>query len=82
MADIELVDFGDHREDQPPEDGREEEKTTFDDGWRDESLLEFDDNGPGGEIPNPKKGQGRGGKSVHGGQEEPPQIAEHQRQEG
>ena len=58
MADIELDDFGDHREDQPPEEDREEEETTFDDGWRDESLLDFDDDDPGGEIPNPRKDAG------------------------
>ena len=59
MADIESDDFGDRedREEQPPEDGSEKEETTFDDGWRDESILEFDDN-PGGEIPNPSKDMG------------------------
>ena len=54
MADIELDDFGDHREDQHPEDDREEEETSFNDGWKDENLLDFDDDGPGGEIPNPR----------------------------
>ena len=61
MADIELDDFGDRREDQPPEDERcEEEETTLDDGWRDENLLDFDDDddGPGGEIPNPRMDAG------------------------
>ena len=36
MADIELDDFGDHREDrreQPPKDDREDQETTFDDDW-------------------------------------------------
>ena len=56
MADIELDDFGD-REEQPPEDGREDQETAFDDDWRDESILDFDDN-PGGEIPNPKEDGG------------------------
>ena len=58
MADIELDDFGDHREEQPPEDeDRKYQEATFDDGWRDESILDFDDN-PGGEIPNPRKDAG------------------------
>ena len=39
MADLELDDFGDHRDEQPPEDDREEEETTFDEDWRDESIL-------------------------------------------
>ena len=55
MADIELDDFGEDRREKPPKDDREE--TAFDDGWRDESILDFDDN-PGGEIPNPKKDAG------------------------
>ena len=40
MADIELDDFGDHCEDR-------EEETTFDDGWRDESILDID---PGASV--------------------------------
>ena len=57
MADIKLDDFGDRREDRLPEENGREEETTFDNGWRDESLLDIDDN-PGGEIPNPKKDAG------------------------
>ena len=53
-----MDDFGDH-EDQPPENDREdrEEETTFVNGWRDESILDFDDN-LDGEIPNPRKDAG------------------------
>ena len=59
MADIALDDFGDRREDRPPEkEDREEEETTFEHGWRDENLLDFYDDGPGGEIPNPRKDAG------------------------
>ena len=63
MADIELDDFGDHREDrrnQLPEDreeDREDQETAFDDDWRYKSILGLDDN-PGGEIPKPKKDAG------------------------
>ena len=42
MADIELDDLRDHRENQPPGDDREDQEATFDDGWRDESLLDID----------------------------------------
>ena len=62
MDDIKLDDFGKRREDRPPEDNDYEwddwQETTFNDGWRDESLLEFNDDHPGGEIPNPRKGAG------------------------
>ena len=37
-----MDDLGDHREDRPPEDGREDQETTFDDDWRDESILDID----------------------------------------
>ena len=55
MDDIELDDLGDRRKDRPPEDDRGEEETTLDDDWRNESLLDFNDDNPGGEIPNPRK---------------------------
>ena len=41
MGDIELDDLGDRGEDRPSED-REDQETTFDDDWRDESILDID----------------------------------------
>ena len=62
MDDIDLDNFG-KKSDRPPED-REDydwdgwQKTSFNNGWRDESLLEFNDDHPGGEIPNPRRDAG------------------------
>ena len=59
MDDIELDDFGKRGEDRPREDNDYDwddwQETTFNNGWRDESLLEFNDDHPGGEIPSPRK---------------------------
>ena len=55
MDDIELDDLGESGEDRPLEDGRGEEETTFDDDCRDGNLVDFDDDDPGGEIPNSRK---------------------------
>ena len=56
---MKLDDFGKRGENRPLEDNDYEwddwQETTFNDGWRDESLLEFNDDHPGGEIPNPRK---------------------------
>ena len=62
MDDIELDDFEKRGEDRPREDNDYEwddwqdwQETTLNDGWRDENLLEFNDDHPGGEIPNLRK---------------------------
>ena len=41
MDDIELDDLGDRGQDRPSED-REDQETTFDDDWTDESILDID----------------------------------------
>ena len=41
MNNIELDDLGDRGEDRPPEDGREEEETGFDDHWGSENVLDM-----------------------------------------
>ena len=53
------------RSDRPPEDREDNnydwdgwQETSFNNGWRDESLLEFNDDHPGGEIPNPRRDAG------------------------
>ena len=68
MDDIELDDFG-KKEDRPLEDRNDydwddyEQETTFNDGWRDESILEFNNDHPGGEIPNPRRDAGVMGRA-------------------
>ena len=59
MDNTELDNLGDDEEDRPPEQlDREEEETTSDNDWRDKNLVEFDNDNPGDEIPNPRKNAG------------------------
>ena len=65
MDDIELDNFG--KDNRLPKDREEDndyhwddlqETTSFNNGWRDESLLEFNRDHPGGEILNPRRDAG------------------------